>query len=222
MCNDCAIRRVFAIRFFTFLVPLHSTFPLPIARARSHSGTKRTAAAELGKVTSDSAIIVSTCRTLIPGMVVSSTPRDAISLVERRRRNCRFHRFSLLHRIFGRRQIGGICLGFELTHKPVHLILAPDNVSLILAIELKRQLRCEQMLLSIVSHQAFRDGLSTRLNPVIAEFLQCVYVSVSREDRVQNCQPCRSSDVADDVVQLQVHLIQRPLHILNMAGRHLY
>jgi hypothetical protein len=30
------------------------------------------------------------------------------------------------------------------------------------------------------------------------------------------------SDVADDVVQLQIHLVQRLLHVLHMGGRHLY
>ena len=48
-----------------------------------------------------------------------------------------------------------------------------------------------------------------------------MYVSIPVQNRVENRQPCRSGDIADDVVKLQVHLIQRFLHVLDVASRHI-
>jgi hypothetical protein len=47
-----------------------------------------------------------------------------------------------------------------------------------------------------------------------------MYVSIPVENRVENRQPSCSGDIADDMVKLQVHLIQRFLHVLDMASCH--
>src|SRR6478736_6313481 len=74
------------------------------------------------------------------------------------------------------------------------------------------------MLPPVVSHEAFCDGLVAGANSRITELGQRVYVSIAVEDRIKNRQSCRSGDIADDMVKLQVHLIERFLHVLDMTG----
>ena len=92
---------------------------------------------------------------------------------------------------------------------------------MILAVQADGLSQREQVLLPVISHQAFCDGFVAGSNPGIAERSHRMHIPTAFEDRIHDCQSGRSGDIADDVVQLQIHLIQRLLHVLNVASRHI-
>jgi len=52
----------------------------------------------------------------------------------------------------------------------------------------------------------------------IAMCRQLVWVTLAGDDVAQDEQPRHAGDVADDVGQLEIHLLQRLLHVLNLTG----
>src|ERR1035438_2512485 len=78
------------------------------------------------------------------------------------------------------------------------------------------------MLWSPVAHQRFLNDLFTRMDAVIPQFGQHRRVSLAREDRIYNRQTSDACDFADHMVDLQIHLRQRFLHMLNMLDSDLY
>src|ERR1022692_913064 len=72
------------------------------------------------------------------------------------------------------------------------------------------------MLWSPVAHQRFLNDLFTRMDAVIPQFGQHRRISLAREDRIYNRQTSDACDFADHMVDLQIHLRQRFLHMLNM------
>jgi hypothetical protein len=52
----------------------------------------------------------------------------------------------------------------------------------------------------------------------VTQLRQLLGVAYSSQDRIHNRQAGGSGQVADDVVNLQIHLVQRLLHVLEMKG----
>jgi len=75
------------------------------------------------------------------------------------------------------------------------------------------------VLLPIVSDQRPANSLFRRLDAQIAQRCQGHRVALTRQDGADDAHAGGASDVGDDVVQLQVHLHQRLLHVLDMGGR---
>jgi len=74
------------------------------------------------------------------------------------------------------------------------------------------------MLLAIIADQRFHDGLFTGLNMTVTQLRQLLGVAFSSQDRIHNRQAGRPCQIADDMVNLQVYLVQRLLHMLAMKG----
>lgn len=55
-------------------------------------------------------------------------------------------------------------------------------------------------------------------NAMIFEGSQLLRITFAREDRFQNSQPGDASQVADDIMDLEIHLRQRLLQVLHMAA----
>ena len=78
------------------------------------------------------------------------------------------------------------------------------------------------MLSSIVTHQRFGDDLFTGFNPLVAQLGQLKWITLPGQDGINDSQAGLSRDVADHVVQLQIHLVQRFLHVVDVSRSHLY
>src|SRR5262249_5766374 len=94
---------VVATRFLTFLVPVQSTLP-PLMSLSGHSPIHELKASALRNLEispPSSAPIVWTCRTLMPGMVVRSTPRMRYASLAQVESSGRLHHLALPHLILG-------------------------------------------------------------------------------------------------------------------------
>src|SRR5690606_33958860 len=74
------------------------------------------------------------------------------------------------------------------------------------------------VLLAVVADQGLGDGGGAGLDAVVAQRGQSARVSLAGEDRVDDGQPGDAGQVADDVMQVQVHLVEGLLHVLDMPG----
>ncbi len=80
-------------------------------------------------------------------------------------------------------------------------------------------LQREHMLWSIVSRQRRPQRRVRSGTAHIAMGGQDLRGALPRDDGAEDAHPGDASDVGDHVVQLQIHLHQRLLHVLNMRGR---
>jgi hypothetical protein len=76
---------------------------------------------------------------------------------------------------------------FEAFHQPLHLFLTGGNPSLILAVQTDGLSPRKQVLLPVISHEAFRDSLMAGSNPGIAVRSHRMHVSIAFENRIHDC-----------------------------------
>ena len=103
-------------------------------------------------------------------------------------------------------------LGFNL---PVAL----GNLILIHPVQLQGLGQLEDMFLPPVPLQRLGDGRLVRLDPIIAQLRQLTRIPLAAHDGLDDVHAGLAGDVADDVLELHVHLGQRLLHMLDMVGR---
>jgi len=82
--------------------------------------------------------------------------------------------------------------------------------------------QCEKVFRAVVTHQRLGNCLFGGLDMFVAKLGQFVGIAFAGQNGVYDCQACYSRDVADDMVQLQVHLVQRLLHVLDVGRCHLH
>jgi hypothetical protein len=104
--------------------------------------------------------------------------------------------------------------------KPFELLLdlpvAGGYQPLVMTVGDQRLLQCEQVLGPIVSGQGSHNGFLGRLHAYIPQASQHAWVPLPRHNRIQDGHSTQPSDIAEDVVKLDVHLIQRLLHMQNV------
>jgi len=76
------------------------------------------------------------------------------------------------------------------------------------------------MFRPIVSNQSLRYLVARALHPTMTELRQCDGIALAREDGIENGLPTGSGDVAQHMVELQVHLTERLLHVQNVLRSH--
>ena len=74
------------------------------------------------------------------------------------------------------------------------------------------------MLLPIVARQGLADRLVGRLAALVAQGRKHTRVALAGHDRADDAHACGAGDVRHDMMQLQVHLRERLLHVLDMRG----
>jgi hypothetical protein len=79
----------------------------------------------------------------------------------------------------------------------------------------------EEMFVTVVSHQRFHDGLLRGSDAPVSEISQLLRITLTRQNGVEDGQTGGPGDVADHVMNLKVHLVQRLLHVLQMNRGHL-
>lgn len=74
----------------------------------------------------------------------------------------------------------------------------------------------------IITHQRFCDYFFARFDTVVAKFGESKRVALAAQNCIDDRQSGQTGNVADHVMQLQVHLIQRFLHVVRVRGAHLH
>jgi hypothetical protein len=72
---------------------------------------------------------------------------------------------------------------------------------------------------SVAAGERLRNYLSAGVATVMAQARQHLGVALAGKNRADDPQAGRASDVGADVVELEIHLCQRLLHMLDMRGR---
>lgn len=101
---------------------------------------------------------------------------------------------------------------------PFDLDVALRHQLLVVAIRAQGLPQCEDMLRPVIADQGLADGDFRRVNPPVAQGRQFGGVSLARENGIEDREAGHSREVADHVMQLQIHLIQRLLHALDVGG----
>ena len=84
-------------------------------------------------------------------------------------------------------------------------------------IELKALSERKEMFLPVVSLQRFGNGLDAALDTRVSHLGELKRIAFAIEDGTDNPHAGGSGDIADDFVQLDVHLGKGFLHVLNMG-----
>jgi hypothetical protein len=103
-----------------------------------------------------------------------------------------------------------LLLNLPITFRHEFLVISPSRQGLT---------ESKQMLPAIVSNQRFDDGLFRGFDPSIPKCGQFCWIPLARQNGIHDAEARESSDVADDVMDLQIHLIQSFLHPQYVAGR---
>ena len=77
------------------------------------------------------------------------------------------------------------------------------------------------MLGPVIALQSLRYFFAGTLHTTVAELCQLHRITLTSQDRIQNRLPTGSGEVAQYVVNLQVHLAKRLLHMQDVLGGHL-
>jgi hypothetical protein len=73
------------------------------------------------------------------------------------------------------------------------------------------------VLLPVIADQCLTDRLLRGLDTLVAQRCKGGWVALASQDGPDDAHAGRAGDVGHDVVQLQVHLHQRLLHVLEAA-----
>ena len=111
---------------------------------------------------------------------------------------------------------------WELLQQPPDLTITVGDQLLVVAIGVHGLSQGKQVLRPIVPHQRFGNDCLAGLNPLVAQPGQFERIPFSFQDGIHDRQTSLACDIADHVVQLQVHLIQRLLHMIDMGRGHLH
>src|SRR5271157_2188386 len=77
------------------------------------------------------------------------------------------------------------------------------------------------MLWPVVSNESLGHLVPRAFHPTMTEVRQFDGIALARKDRIKNRLSTGSGDVAEHMVELQVHLAERLLHVQDVLGSHL-
>jgi hypothetical protein len=80
----------------------------------------------------------------------------------------------------------------------------------------------EQMFRPVIPNQRLGDRFLAGFDATIAQAGELDRVSFSVENGFEDCDAAHSRNIADDMMQLQVHLVHRLLHALRIRTRGLH
>src|SRR6266478_8881037 len=100
-------------------------------------------------------------------------------------------------------------------HVFLQLLITLGDTSLVNIVHLDFLVQHKEQILAPVAFQAFGNLRLAGVNPRIAEFSQLLRIALSGHDGTHDFLSGNSTQIADHVRQLQVHLRQRLLHPQN-------
>ncbi len=108
--------------------------------------------------------------------------------------------------------------GLGIVQLPFDFAVALSDLGLVELVKLQGLREGKKMFLPVVAFQTTGDLFFRLLHPVIFERRQLPRVAFSRQDSADDGQSREPAQVAQDVMQAEVHLRQRLLHVLNVGA----
>ena len=100
---------------------------------------------------------------------------------------------------------------------PLDLHIAVGHELLVIAIGAQGLAQRKEMLRPVVADERLRDGLRSRVDAPVPQRREFRGVSFAGENGVDDRESGHPGDIADHMMQLQIHLVQRLLHALDMG-----
>ena len=119
----------------------------------------------------------------------------------------------------GQRLPGLDLVGAKQLQRLFDLRIAVGDPLLIAVEQFQRLGQSEDVLGLVVTYEGLADGLGALAAANVTHRSERVGVALALDDGADDLQASRAADVADDVVQLQVHVGQRLLHVLHVGCR---
>ena len=113
---------------------------------------------------------------------------------------------------------GGVDPGIHALEIGLDLLVALVDLGGVDIIELEGLAQGEQVLGAVIADQGLGDGLPGGLDAEIAQGGQPLRIALSGEKGADDAQAGDAGDVADHVVELEIHLDQGFLHVLDVGG----
>jgi len=79
----------------------------------------------------------------------------------------------------------------------------------------------ENMFGPVIPLQRFGNGVLARFNAIVAILGSGLRIAFPRDNSADNAYPRHAGHITHHVVQVEMHLIQRLVHVLNVLDRHL-
>jgi hypothetical protein len=95
------------------------------------------------------------------------------------------------------------------------------NQLLIVAKSRQGLAKCKQVLWAVIAFERLRYDVLAALHAAVAEVRQSEGIPFSGKDGVQNPQATYTSNVVQDAMNLQIHLIESLLHMQDVLCCHL-
>jgi len=110
--------------------------------------------------------------------------------------------------------------GIQCAEDALNFLIAGRDVLMCKIIQREGLGEREDMFRPVIPLQRFGNGVRTGCDAIVAILRSGTRVARSRDDRAENAHPRHACHITNNVVQVQIHLIQRLLHVLNMFDRH--
>src|ERR1022692_2643363 len=100
-----------------------------------------------------------------------------------------------------------------------HLLVQLTDLFLIVPVQVQRVLQGDQVLQPIIPFQRFYDSFLAGSHPRISQLGECPQIPLPGQNGIDNRQAGDARYVANHMAQLDIHLLQRFLHVLDMFRR---
>ena len=108
-------------------------------------------------------------------------------------------------------------LGIEAREHRLDVLVASGNLALKMSVAFQGLLQAKEMFRAIIAHQTLGHDLTAGFDAPVAQAGELGGFAFPQEDGIDNGQSADSGNVADDIVQLQVHLSEGLLHEQHLA-----
>ena len=111
--------------------------------------------------------------------------------------------------------------GFKGAEDTLDFLIAGRDVRLCKIIERQGLCACKDMFRPVIPLQRFGNGVLTGFNAIVPVRGSGARGAFPSHHRADNAHPRHAGHITHDAVQVEIHLIERLLHVLNMFDRHL-
>ena len=108
--------------------------------------------------------------------------------------------------VFGGGSLRALLVGIETREHRLNVLVASGNQVLKMPVACQSLLQAKEMLRTIVAHQTLSHNLAAGLDARVAQASELGGLAFSQEDGINNSQPADPGNVADDIVELEIHL----------------
>src|SRR5262249_22512935 len=99
-----------------------------------------------------------------------------------------------------------LCLGFQTPNMFPYLLIAFDDLLLVMIKRLQRLLQREQVFCSVIAFKGLANCCVIRVSPFVSHVCQFLAIPLSADNRANDPYPRQTCYVGYDVMALQIHL----------------